>query len=109
MKTYHSKPEVIQVVGEWNGGNDEPIFTWLADNGYAWKIQTDREPVRLLKIDDSGSETEEMEIRTRLAVLGPDIWEHTLIDPGNKVVLRNGRVQDMNPEYLDENWVEVAE
>lgn len=110
MKTYHSKPEVIYVVGEWNGGDDEPILTWLTERGYAWKIQQDSEPVRLLKLDEDGEpKQEEFESRSRLAVLGPDIWEHTLIEPGTKVVLRNGRVQDMSQEYLDTHWVEVVE
>lgn len=109
MKKWTSKPDVLIEVGTWEGSDDEPLTRWLNENGYAWRIQVDKNPVPKL-IDVEGGwveESDETEIRERLAVLGEDIWEHIVISKGSILALReNGRIQETNIDFLMANYNE---
>jgi hypothetical protein len=108
METYESNPEYVQVIGQWDGEDHGPIIDWLTEKNYPHCVQVEelsRAQDRALRQASKTSQPTEIKQAKVLAILGTKMYQHTTVEPGNLLVVRQDLNGDDYPSEMDPGYL----
>lgn len=102
---WDSKPQTIEVIGNWDGTLECKTVKRLLELGYVARIQTHQDLLKLELEDEADQAPADAE---KLALMGPAIWDYHTLSKGSPVVLVDGRINTLDISFIQAHYTKRA-
>lgn len=99
---WDSKPQTIEVIGNWDGTLECKTVKRLLELGYVVRIQTHQD----MLVEDSEAEVDQdVADVEKLALMGSAVWDYHTISKGSPVVLVDDRINTITNPFIQAHYV----